>query len=106
MLENSEITTKDVIKKERETTDRASIQRLIREVEKLVREEDRSMATSKEVEEISRPNSTSLQSHRAKYARIKEWLALNSTRCNEGKCTAQVRKNHKSTRMIFRTYGN
>ncbi|KAJ8683315.1 hypothetical protein QAD02_019107 [Eretmocerus hayati] len=75
--------------------DKESIQRLISEVEKLVREEGRvsdrrttDLIFSEDVKAAA-SGLLSPQNHRAKYARIKEWLALNSARCREGRCTSQ-----------------
>ncbi|XP_032456346.1 uncharacterized protein LOC100679702 isoform X2 [Nasonia vitripennis] len=66
-----------------------SIQKLIREVEKLVREEGRGAQRVPSLIFDEEKGLLSAQNHRAKYARIREWLALNSTRCHDGRCKAQ-----------------
>ncbi|XP_011503753.1 PREDICTED: uncharacterized protein LOC105366864 [Ceratosolen solmsi marchali] len=70
-------------------TSKDSIQKLIREVEKLVREDSKDKHKVPSLIFDEDKNLFSPQNHRAKYARIKEWLALNSTLCREGKYTSQ-----------------
>lgn len=69
--------------------DKTSIQRLIKEVEKLVGEERRNGA-SKTFPQLILDDKGISNNHRAKYARIKEWLKLNSVRGHEGRSTSQV----------------
>ncbi|KAG7190845.1 hypothetical protein KM043_006911 [Ampulex compressa] len=68
--------------------DKTSIQRLIKEVEKLVGEERRS-GTSRTLPRLVFEEKGMASNHRAKYARIKEWLKLNSSRGHEGRSTMQ-----------------
>ncbi|XP_017752927.1 PREDICTED: uncharacterized protein LOC108545687 isoform X2 [Eufriesea mexicana] len=68
--------------------DKTSIQRLIKEVEKLVGEERRNGA-SKTFPQLILDDKGISNNHRAKYARIKEWLKLNSARSHEGRSTSQ-----------------
>uniref|UniRef100_A0ABD2X2Q3 KASH domain-containing protein n=1 Tax=Trichogramma kaykai TaxID=54128 RepID=A0ABD2X2Q3_9HYME len=71
--------------------DKDSIQRLIREVEKLVREEGKEMSSRVPslIFNENKCGQLSQQNHKQKYERIKEWLALNSVRCREDTCTSQ-----------------
>ncbi|XP_076163284.1 uncharacterized protein LOC143144593 isoform X2 [Ptiloglossa arizonensis] len=68
--------------------DKTSIQRLIKEVEKLVGEERRAGVT-KTFPPLILDDKGITNNHRAKYARIKEWLKLNSVRGHEGRSTSQ-----------------
>lgn len=74
--------------------DKTSIQRLIKEVEKLVGEERRNGATKTFPQLILDDKEGITNNHRAKYARIKEWLKLNSVRSHDGRSTSQVRCNY------------
>ncbi|XP_043596428.1 uncharacterized protein LOC122573733 isoform X2 [Bombus pyrosoma] len=69
--------------------DKTSIQRLIKEVEKLVGEERRNGATKTFPQLILDDKEGITNNHRAKYARIKEWLKLNSVRSHDGRSTSQ-----------------
>ncbi|CAL7951605.1 unnamed protein product [Xylocopa violacea] len=69
--------------------DKTSIQRLIKEVEKLVGEERRTGASKTFPQLILDDKEGLTNNHRAKYARIKEWLKLNSMRGHEGRSTSQ-----------------
>ncbi|XP_076686517.1 uncharacterized protein LOC143378583 isoform X2 [Andrena cerasifolii] len=69
--------------------DKKSIQRLIKEVEKLVGEERRSGASKTFPPLILEDKKGITNNHRAKYARIKEWLKLNSVRGHDGRSTSQ-----------------
>lgn len=72
--------------------DKTRIQRLIKEVEKLVGEERRNGAPRTFSQLILDDKGSSItNNHRAKYARIKEWLKLNNVRGHEGRSTLQVR---------------
>ncbi|XP_076222312.1 klarsicht protein isoform X2 [Nomia melanderi] len=64
--------------------DKTSIQRLIKEVEKLVGDERRAGVT-KTFPQLILDDKGITNNHRAKYARIKEWLKLNSVRGHEGR---------------------
>ncbi|KZC05323.1 hypothetical protein WN55_05843 [Dufourea novaeangliae] len=64
--------------------DKTSIQRLIKEVEKLVGEERRA-GVPKTFPQLIFDDKAMTNNHRAKYARIKEWLKLNSVRGHEGR---------------------
>nr|XP_034191004.1 uncharacterized protein LOC117609149 isoform X2 [Osmia lignaria] len=68
--------------------DKTSIQRLIKEVEKLVGEERRTGAC-KTFPPLILDDKGITNNHRAKYARIKEWLKLNSARGHDGRSTSQ-----------------
>ncbi|XP_053994423.1 klarsicht protein isoform X3 [Hylaeus volcanicus] len=68
--------------------DKMSIQRLIKEVEKLVGEERRA-GVPKTFPQLILDDKGITNNHRAKYARIKEWLKLNSVRGHEGRSTSQ-----------------
>ncbi|XP_024938758.1 uncharacterized protein LOC107265729 isoform X2 [Cephus cinctus] len=68
--------------------DETSIQRLILEVEKLVRESTESNP-SKRLPPLIFEDLGIVNNNRAKYARIKEWLKLNSIRNREGDYTSQ-----------------
>ncbi|XP_043249551.1 uncharacterized protein LOC122395770 isoform X2 [Colletes gigas] len=68
--------------------DKTSIQRLIKEVEKLVSEERRA-GVPKTFPQLILDDKGITNNHRAKYARIKEWLKLNSARGHEGRSTSQ-----------------
>lgn len=71
--------------------DKTRIQRLIKEVEKLVGEERRNGAPRTFSQLILDDKGSSItNNHRAKYARIKEWLKLNNVRGHEGRSTLQV----------------
>lgn len=74
--------------------DKKSIQRLIKEVEKLVGEERRSGASKTFPPLILDDKKGITNNHRAKYARIKEWLKLNSVRGHDGRSASQVRCNY------------
>jgi len=70
--------------------DKSSIQRLIKEVENLIGEE-RHAATSRNFPQLFEEKNIT-NNHRAKYARIKEWLKLNASRSHEGRSqVSQVR---------------
>ncbi|XP_076754318.1 uncharacterized protein LOC143425435 isoform X2 [Xylocopa sonorina] len=69
--------------------DKTSIQRLIKEVEKLVGEERRTGASKTFPQLILDDKEGLTNNHRAKYARIKEWLKLNSMRGHEGRSASQ-----------------
>ncbi|XP_061939054.1 uncharacterized protein LOC107998930 isoform X11 [Apis cerana] len=70
--------------------DKTRIQRLIKEVEKLVGEERRNGAPRTFSQLILDDKGSSItNNHRAKYARIKEWLKLNNVRGHEGRSTLQ-----------------
>ncbi|XP_017795060.1 PREDICTED: uncharacterized protein LOC108576557 [Habropoda laboriosa] len=69
--------------------DKTSIQRLIKEVEKLVGEERRTGAFKTFPQLILDDKKGITNNHRAKYARIKEWLKLNSVRGHDGRSTSQ-----------------
>lgn len=64
-------------------SDKGSIQRLIKEVEKLVREERHATLPRTFPPLIFEEKKGVTMNHRAKYARIKEWLRLNSVRGHE-----------------------
>ena len=66
-----------------------NIQKLILEVEKLVREDARS-GVSKNLPPLIFEGQGQSDNYRAKYARIKEWLKLNSTHVHETRSTLQV----------------
>lgn len=71
--------------------DKTRIQRLIKEVEKLVGEERRNGAPRTFSQLILDDKGSGIaNNHRAKYARIKEWLKLNNVRGHEGRSTLQV----------------
>lgn len=76
------------------SNDKTSIQRLIKEVEKLVREERRNGASKTFPQFIFDDKKGLTNNHRAKYARIKEWLKLNSARGHDGHSTSQVGCNY------------
>lgn len=65
--------------------DKTSIQRLIKEVEKLVGEERRTGVSKTFPPLILDDKKGITNNHRAKYARIKEWLKLNSVRGHDGR---------------------
>ncbi|XP_076388937.1 uncharacterized protein LOC100880783 isoform X2 [Megachile rotundata] len=69
--------------------DKTSIQRLIKEVEKLVGEERRTGAAKTFPPLILDDKKGISSNHRAKHARIKEWLKLNSARGHDGRSTSQ-----------------
>ncbi|XP_076233971.1 uncharacterized protein LOC143178913 isoform X2 [Calliopsis andreniformis] len=69
--------------------DKTSIQRLIKEVEKLVGEERRAGTAKTFPQLILNDKEGITNNHRAKYARIKEWLKLNSVRGHDGRSTSQ-----------------
>ncbi|XP_018357196.1 PREDICTED: uncharacterized protein LOC108757238 isoform X2 [Trachymyrmex septentrionalis] len=64
-------------------TDKSSIERLIKEVENLIGEERHTASRTFSQLEFEEKNITN--NHRAKYARVKEWLKLNASRSYEGK---------------------
>lgn len=74
--------------------DKTSIQRLIKEVEKLVGEERRTGVSKTFPPLILDDKKGITNNHRAKYARIKEWLKLNSVRGHDGRSTSQVGSNY------------
>ena len=76
------------------SNDKTSIQRLIKEVEKLVGEERRNGASKTFPQFIFDDKKGLTNNHRAKYARIKEWLKLNSARGHDGHSTSQVGCNY------------
>ncbi|XP_029155891.1 uncharacterized protein LOC114928735 isoform X2 [Nylanderia fulva] len=63
--------------------DKSSIQRLIKEVENLIGEERHTASRSFSQLAFEEKNITN--NHRAKYARVKEWLKLNASRSYEGR---------------------
>lgn len=63
--------------------DKSSIQRLIKEVENLIGEERHTVSRSFSQLAFEEKNITN--NHRAKYARVKEWLKLNASRSYEGR---------------------
>ncbi|KAK1120784.1 hypothetical protein K0M31_010989 [Melipona bicolor] len=71
------------------SNDKTKIQRLIKEVEKLVGEERRNGASKTFPQFIFDDKKGLANSHRVKYARIKEWLKLNSARGHDGHSTLQ-----------------
>lgn len=77
------------------SNDKTSIQRLIKEVEKLVGEERRNGASKTFPQFIFDDKKSLTNNHRAKYARIKEWLKLNSARGHDGHSTSQVGSNYR-----------
>lgn len=79
--------------------DKTSIQRLIKEVEKLVGEERRTGAC-KTFPPLILDDKGITNNHRAKYARIKEWLKLNSARGHDGRSTSQVGCNYCYCSML------
>lgn len=85
--------------------DKTRIQRLIKEVEKLVGEERRNGAPRTFSQLILDDKGSGIaNNHRAKYARIKEWLKLNNVRGHEGRSTLQVTRFssfRKSSRANF-----
>lgn len=83
--------------------DKTRIQRLIKEVEKLVGEERRNGAPRTFSQLILDDKGSSItNNHRAKYARIKEWLKLNNVRGHEGRSTLQVRPFSFLSHFFFR----
>lgn len=62
--------------------DKSSIQKLIKEVENLIGEERHTVSRSFSQLVFEEKNITN---HRAKYARVKEWLKLNASRSYEGR---------------------
>ncbi|XP_066591099.1 klarsicht protein isoform X2 [Prorops nasuta] len=66
---------------------KTSIQRLIKEVEKLVREEN-PVSVSSSLPQLILEDKGITNNHRAKYARIKEWLRLNSALNYQAKFTS------------------
>lgn len=64
--------------------DKSSIQRLIKEVENLIGEE-RHAAASRNFPQLVFEEKNITNNHRAKYARVKEWLKLNASRSHEGR---------------------
>ncbi|XP_043268774.1 uncharacterized protein klar isoform X2 [Venturia canescens] len=73
---------------ESENETKNDIQRLILEVEKLVREEGRAGAT-RNLTPLIFEGHGHIENYRAKYARIKEWLKLNSTHNHEERSASQ-----------------
>jgi len=65
-------------------SDKSSIQRLIKEVENLIGEE-RHTIVSRTFPQLVFDEKDITNNHRAKYARVKEWLKLNASRSHEGK---------------------
>lgn len=65
-------------------SDKSSIQRLIKEVENLIGEE-RHTITSRAFPQLAFEEKNIRNNHRAKYARVKEWLKLNASRSHEGR---------------------
>lgn len=63
--------------------DKSSIQKLIKEVENLIGEERHTASRSFSQLVFEEKNITN--NHRAKYARVKEWLKLNASRSYEGR---------------------
>lgn len=63
-------------------SDKSSIQKLIKEVEKLISEEKHAGVSSSS-SQLSFEERDITTNHRAKYARVKEWLKLNATRSHE-----------------------
>lgn len=63
--------------------DKSSIERLIKEVENLIGEERHTVLRTFPQLEFEEKNLTN--NHRAKYARVKEWLKLNASRSYEGR---------------------
>lgn len=82
---------KRTIREENASDDEAKndIQKLILEVEKLVREEGRG-GVSVNLPPLIFEGQGQFDNYRAKYARIKEWLKLNSNHTHEGRSTSQV----------------
>ncbi|XP_058797198.1 klarsicht protein [Phymastichus coffea] len=72
-----------------EYNNQESIKRLIREVEVLVHQEGKHKRNVPPLIFDEEKGLLSSQNHKAKYARIKEWLALNSALCVEGSNTLQ-----------------
>ncbi|XP_023288036.1 uncharacterized protein LOC105695869, partial [Orussus abietinus] len=68
--------------------DKMSIQKLIREVEKLVREEG-TAGMSRTFPPLVFEEKGLASNNRAKYIRIKEWLKLNATRPHEGRSVTE-----------------
>jgi len=64
--------------------DKSSIQRLIKEVENLIGEEKHTVA-SRNFPPLVFEEKSITNNHRAKYARVKEWLKLNASRSHEGR---------------------
>ncbi|XP_043529539.1 uncharacterized protein LOC122539032, partial [Frieseomelitta varia] len=71
------------------SNDKTSIERLIKGAEKLVGEERRNGASKTFPQFIFDDKKGLTNNHRAKYARIKEWLKLNSARSHDGHSTSQ-----------------
>jgi len=63
--------------------DKSSIERLIKEVENLIGEERHT--ASRTFSQLNFEEKNITNNHRAKYARVKEWLKLNASRSYEGK---------------------
>lgn len=63
--------------------DKSSIERLIKEVENLIGEERHTASRTFPQLEFEEKNITN--NHRAKFARVKEWLKLNASRSYEGR---------------------
>ncbi|XP_078050776.1 klarsicht protein-like [Augochlora pura] len=72
--------------------DKTSIQRLIKEVEKLVGDERRAGVNKTFPPLILDDKGIASNNHRAKYARIKEWLKLNSIRGHEGRLSSTLQR--------------
>ncbi|EZA57073.1 uncharacterized protein LOC105277721 [Ooceraea biroi] len=66
------------------SSDKSSIQRLIKEVENLIGEERHTIA-SRAFPQLVLEEKDVTNNHRAKYARVREWLKLNASRSHEGR---------------------